>query len=219
MKWDKKQIWTSFLYFLLAVLVTVVEQVIVTYFVIGEQSLLKTVFGCLVFVAIGLAGLWLAKRVGLFSPRDSFSANEAVKVVALGFGATYVAKLVGGIALFIEYGLEGNTANQEFLNSLDMPLIVYALLAVLVAPVIEELVMRGLLMGRVFGQQSWFGLVVSSILFGLLHGPTDIGSWLMYGGMGLVFGYVYRRTGKFEYPLAIHALNNLLAVIFMALMQ
>ncbi len=219
MKWDKKQIWKSFLYFLLAVLVTVVEQVIVIGFVTGEKSLLKTVLGCLTFVIIGLTGLWLAKRVGLLSLRGSISANEAVKVVALGFGATYVAKMIGGIALLIEHGFEGNTANQAALDALDMPLIVYALLAVLVAPVIEELVMRGLLMGRVFGQQSWFGLVVSSLLFGLLHGPTDIGSWLMYGGMGFVLGYVYRRTGKLEYPLAIHALNNLLAVIFMTLMQ
>ena len=219
MKWDRKQIGKSFLYFVLAVIVILVEQNFVVGFVTGEQNLLKTALGCLVFVLIGLAGLWLAKKLGLFSSRESFSANETVKVLALGFGATYVAKLIGGIALFIEHGVEATTANQEILDSLNMPLIIYALLAVWVAPIIEELVMRGLIMGRVFGRQSWLGLLAASLLFALLHGPTDIGSWLMYGGMGAVLGYIYRSTGKLECAIAVHGLNNLLAVIFMVIMK
>lgn len=217
MKIEKNTFVEKALFFLLAVGICLVEQFALSLFLTGEPSVLKSVGGWLVFLGMTVAGWWIAKMVGLWLAKGSLDVNEMVKVVGIGFGATYAVKIVGGIILAIEKGAEATTANQEVLNSI--PKFTYALMAVLVAPMIEELVFRGLLMGRVFGQKSWIGLIISSLLFGALHVPTDLGSWILYGGMGLVLGLVYRQNGKLEYVIAIHCLNNLLSAIFLFFMN
>jgi membrane protease YdiL (CAAX protease family) len=47
--------------------------------------------------------------------------------------------------------------------------------------------------------------------------PTDLGSWILYGGMGLVLALVYQKTKKLEYSIAVHALNNFLGVLSLIL--
>lgn len=217
MKIKKDSVVGRVLFFLFAVGICLVEQLTLPLFLTGAPSVLKTVGGWLVFLGMTVVGWWIAKRVGLWVSKGSLDINEMVKVVGIGFGATYATKIVGAIILAIEKGAEGTTANQEALNSI--PKFTYAIMAVLLAPMIEELIFRGLLMGRVFGQKSWLGLVVSSLLFGALHMPTDIGSWVIYGGMGAVLGLVYRYSGKLEYVIAIHFLNNLLSAIFIFFMN
>ncbi len=210
----KKQ---AVIYFLQAVGILLVEQLILLPFMVGGSSLLKTLLACLVLPALTIAGIWIAKKVNLLAPKGSLRGGEVAKYLGLGFLATYLVKMIGGVLLFIQYGLEGNTLNQEVLDSLPLSPIVLFLITVFVAPVIEELVLRGYIMGKVFGEKSWLGLVVSSILFGLIHVPTDLGSWVIYGGMGLVLGVVYRMSGKLEYAIGLHFLNNLLGAIIMLL--
>ena len=95
------------------------------------------------------------------------------------------------------------------------PLLLVVLTAI-AAPIVEETVMRGLILGRLFNN-SYLGVILSSLLFGLLHIPTNIGSWIIYGGMGLVLAVVYHKTQKLEYTIAIHFINNALGVLFMIL--
>ncbi|MFX4008388.1 type II CAAX prenyl endopeptidase Rce1 family protein, partial [Streptococcus suis] len=77
------------------------------------------------------------------------------------------------------------------INNSCLPTFVLFLFAVFFAPVFEELLFIGILMGRVFVKDSIVGLLLSSILIGLIHNPTNIGYWVLYGGMGLVLGLAY----------------------------
>ena len=90
---------------------------------------------------------------------------------------------------------------------------------VIMAPIVEELVFRGLLMGRVFNPDSIVGLIVSSLLFGLVHMPNSIGVWIVYAGMGLALGIAYRKFQKLEYCIMAHIINNSLAVSMLLLLQ
>ena len=74
-------------------------------------------------------------------------------------------------------------------------------------------------MGKVFGKDSIVGLLLSSFLFGLIHVPTNIGSWFIYSGMGLVLGLVYQISGKYTNALILHSLNNFIGCLFMLLIQ
>jgi len=97
-------------------------------------------------------------------------------------------------------------------NRSDYPMLYEALMIFLVlvyAPVVEELVFRGILLqrwGAKWGVRA--GIVVSSILFGALHPNNPIGLTLF----GLVMGLLYVRTQSLWVPIACHALNNLAAV-------
>jgi len=114
----------------------------------------------------------------------------------------------------IEEGIT-NTANQKVLESIHMNPIILITRSMIMAPIVEEVVFRGLLMARVFNSNSIVGLIVSSFLFGLVHIPNSIGAWIIYGGMGLALATVYRTTKKLEYSIMAHMINNTLAVSMM----
>ncbi len=87
---------------------------------------------------------------------------------------------------------------------------------VVVAPIFEEYICRGMIYGAV--RAKWgivVGLVVSSLFFGLMHlHPAMIVNAFF---MGLILGYMYIRSRSLFAPILLHAFNNGLAYIFLLL--
>lgn len=81
-----------------------------------------------------------------------------------------------------------------------------ALVAV-IGPVAEELFFRGVLYGwlRTRIGIGW-ALGVSAFLFSALH--TDPFAFAPIFGLGLLFGWVYERTGTLAAPITIHVFHN-----------
>ena len=81
------------------------------------------------------------------------------------------------------------------------------LLVTVAGPAAEELFFRGLLYG-------WLrtkigvgrGLLFSAVLFALLH--TDPVAFFPILGLGILFGWVYEKTGSLTAPVSIHLLHN-----------
>lgn len=105
-----------------------------------------------------------------------------------------------------------------------------AVFAILLAPAYEELLFRRVLFGRLWqAGRIGLGMLLSSLAFALIHevpgasgnGPWEIAQlWLVYGGMGAAFAWLYQRTGTLWAPIAAHALNNaiaLAALVFLGL--
>ena len=85
---------------------------------------------------------------------------------------------------------------------------------VIFAPIFEELICRGVVLGSLRGK---FGVttawLVSSLFFGVLHGqPVQVINATV---IGLVLGYVYLATDSPWSVMILHALNN--AVAYLAL--
>ena len=112
-----------------------------------------------------------------------------------------------------------NSTNQEAIENAHMNPFLLITFTVIMAPIVEELVFRGLLMGRVFNPDSIVGLIVSGLLFGLVHTPNSIGVWIVYAGMGFVLGIAYRKFQKLEYCIMAHIINNTIAVSMLLLLQ
>ena len=80
------------------------------------------------------------------------------------------------------------------------------MLLVILAPLIEEMVFRGLLFSRLTKKWNMAGaMVVSSLAFGLLH-MDPIGAFVF----GIVACVLYTRTRTLLVPMVLHALNNLI---------
>ena len=87
---------------------------------------------------------------------------------------------------------------------------------VVFAPVFEELLCRGVVLGSLRGR---FGVtaawLVSSLFFGLLHvQPVQVVSATV---IGLVLGFVYLATDSLWSSMILHALNNAAAYLLMIL--
>lgn len=87
--------------------------------------------------------------------------------------------------------------------------------AVVTVPLAEELAYRGYLMRRIassnfdaipFSQSRWPALLISSVLFGVMHGSM----WLPGCIAGLAYGVLAIRTNRLGESVAAHATTNLL---------
>lgn len=87
--------------------------------------------------------------------------------------------------------------------------IVFALLVVLGAPIVEEIVFRGLLLGSLLKREmaTWLALVISALGFSLFHFEPK--RFLILFVSGLVLGFVRIRSGSTAASTVAHAVNNL----------
>ncbi|MFT4105319.1 MAG: CPBP family glutamic-type intramembrane protease [Lacrimispora sp.] len=77
---------------------------------------------------------------------------------------------------------------------------------VVMAPVFEEILYRKVLIGRIRQYGDKAAILVSSFIFGLSHG--NFYQFFYAFGIGLVFGYIYIRTGKLRYTILFHMVIN-----------
>ncbi|WP_057491225.1 CPBP family intramembrane glutamic endopeptidase [Streptococcus orisasini] len=153
----------------------------------------------------------LARRKELISSGvKHWLSWKTFTVVSLGFIALFIIKLVGGIILTLEG--KTSTNNQEMINQLfeNSSLLVMFMTIVIIAPLTEELIFRGLIPKLFSKRFEGLGFAVGALLFGLLHGPSDIGSFVLYVGMGAVLAVICYRFKHLEYSILTHALNNAL---------
>ena len=210
-----KKLLTALKYFVLALGLILLEQ-IPTAFITINQPFYQSVWIILTLLVVVVFTVYVAKRVGLLNHLEDLKTWQSWKIILIGFVVLTVVKYIGGVILLLENGFGANTENQAAIEQLGMSPLLLIVLTVIAAPIVEETVIRGLILGRVFSN-SYLGVILSSLLFGLLHMPTNIGSWIIYGGMGLVLALVYHKTQKLEYTIAIHCINNTLGVLFMLL--
>jgi membrane protease YdiL (CAAX protease family) len=89
------------------------------------------------------------------------------------------------------------------------------LLTVVLAPVLEEVLFRGLILEPV--RQKWgaaIGIVISAVIFGLAHTPI-LPQMVNALVMGIVLGYIYVLTDSLVPVIIIHAVNNGIAYLLL----
>jgi len=109
-------------------------------------------------------------------------------------------------------GVENNSQQEADLGTnnaitLTQQLLFFVAVAI-VTPIKEEMIFRGLLY-RFFTSKINViaGLIISSIIFGMLHGGLAITASLM----GLIIALLYRKTNSIYPPIMLHMLWNTFA--------
>ena len=167
------------------------------------------------------------------TPEERRRGHEALRSPATWGWTALVAVLViigsNGIAFLArQAGIEPVPTNLALMTqAIDQFPLFLTLFAVLLAPAYEELLFRRVLFGRLWqAGRPLLGAVLSSLAFALIHempgtsgnGPLAIAQlWLIYGGMGAAFCWLYQRTGTLWAPIAAHGLNNAVALVALAL--
>jgi membrane protease YdiL (CAAX protease family) len=96
---------------------------------------------------------------------------------------------------------------------------VYAVTAVVGAPIVEELFFRGVIQTRlVYRMGAARGIALASAMFGAAHligwtGPGSLLAAAAIAGGGSVLGYLRHRTGRLGTSMVAHGLFNAFAVI------
>lgn len=107
-----------------------------------------------------------------------------------------------------------NQAISQLMGSNHIVMIIMSFAAVVLNPIAEELIFRGVVMNFFFKDNSfWTPIILSGVLFTLEHSSTNIISYLIYFYLGAVFAYIYRKTGNITNTMVLHAFNNLVALM------
>ncbi len=171
-----------------------------------------TTFAPLYLLAVPV-GLLLLRKVPAKPPEkhDLKPGGYAVTAIICIF-MMYAGNILGSIITALLRLLPGISASNPILDyATDDAILPKVLFMVILAPVIEEFVFRKQLIDRMHIYGEKLAVITSALMFGLFHGNL---SQLFYAfALGLVFGYVYLKTGKLRYSIGLHMLINLIGSV------
>jgi len=162
----------------------------------------------------------------LFKQADGYFHNWKSRFSGkkLLWAAGYIALMLAINPLYemlmAALGVESSVDNLQnqliIMEMLQRAPLTMAAYIVLFAPVLEELLLRGIFF-QSFGSienrgKRWLLLVLSAFVFGSLHGLPVHYDFLLYFAMGLVLGAAYLHTKDLKYPILIHMVNNALGL-------
>lgn len=101
----------------------------------------------------------------------------------------------------------GNSLNNATSLMQNSNVVVRTLVVGIGAPVFEELIFRKVLIDRTIKYGEYVSIVLSGIMFGLLHG--NFSQFFFAAMIGMLFAYIYIRTGRVRYTIYLHMAINL----------
>ena len=139
---------------------------------------------------------------GLIAPRTHLRLG-----VVVGLASIAIAGLLAIIIQEIS-GPFNSAAAQVGMNQKGLVLVVFALMAMFGAPIVEEIAFRGLLFGALVKahiNERWV-VVITAGIFALIHFEPQ--RFLLLFAIGLLFGELRRRTGSTSAAIVAHIINN-----------
>lgn len=159
--------------------------------------------------------LWRSINVLAEHPLKTF------KIILTTFSFMLFSSFVLNFIISYLSGL-GDSANQSYIIDLfkDYPYLIL-IQALVYAPIVEEIMFRGLIFGSLAKKSIPLAMVVSSLLFGLAHVYDSLLSgnfadlWFIptYAMLGYFLNRAYLKSGTIISSMALHFMNNALGLL------
>jgi membrane protease YdiL (CAAX protease family) len=135
----------------------------------------------------------------------------------LGFLAGLASLLVASVVALIVTQITGplsSTAGDIGINQSGIVLVVFVLMAMFGAPIVEEIVFRGMLYGALAKARinEHLVVVITALVFALFHFEPK--RFFILFVIGIILGEVRRRTGSTSAAIMAHVVNNTPAALF-----
>jgi hypothetical protein len=191
----------------------------------GEGLLIATVSNAVTLAALVV---WLrtahpawARIIGW--PDRSGVVRELAVGAGLGIVVRIASAMVAAGVVLVLRGASDRSVDLPEQVSTDLAgwgLAIFAIFAVVAAPVLEEFVFRGLLFRSIADRNGfWAGAIVSAVAFGAFHlltpgdGLDVLALGLTHVGTGIGLAWIYWTRRNLLASIAGHAVFNLIAVV------
>lgn len=179
-----------------------------------DNSTYMIIYSIVYALAMGLPMIIVLlqkKRFWPLSPAKPVRLDVAFLGIVGGVGICMTANIITSyfLAILEQFGITAPEAPEMMVNSFESYLLNLFTIAILPA-ILEEMVFRGcvLRLFRPFG--NWFAIIVSAIVFGLMHGNLRQIPFAII--VGMVLGWLYVITDNIWIPISVHFLNNATSV-------
>ncbi len=172
---------------------------------------------------IGYFVIKLIKKKKIKEEKEKFFDKETFKQGLTTLGIMYLVNII--ISFLISYFVSTSSsgANQENVdNIIKLAPVLSFFSVVVIAPIIEEIIFRYLLVTPFMKKNKYVAITVSALIFGFVHLISSIESntflqdlpyLLVYSGMGAVLAYKYVETENIYVSIQGHMFNNLLSYL------
>lgn len=173
-----------------------------------QRVLEKTNIIVIISTILSLLILWLfflirRKKLTTESGIVPFQPKLLPVLLLLALGLTGFVNTI--LNLLPESWVENYMEVSDSINYGSFPVVLIS--TCICAPVLEEIIFRGLILSRLKkAMPTWVAILISSVLFGLAHGQI---LWITYATLlGVILCLVKERTGSISATMLIHALFN-----------
>ena len=155
--------------------------------------------------------LLLSRGMDTLRPTErKMSFGKWLLAFMMSEGMAVTGSLIGTIVTFcISAIFHVDTSTDMLLNGTSGEgYFIFTLIASIGAPIVEEMLFRKVLIDRIRKYGDGTAILLSGILFGLFHG--NFTQFFYAAFLGMFFAYIYIRTGRIRYTIALHmAINTL----------
>ena len=144
--------------------------------------------------------------------KSKLSGTDFFLLFAIGEALMYVGNLVGNYINQIIGTMLGRLPENDIASTIaDTPVALIFVYMVVLAPIVEELIFRKLIIDRlsIYGDKS--AILFSAVAFGLMHG--NLYQFFYATLLGLLLGYVYAKTRNVKYTIFMHTIVNFMGSI------
>lgn len=156
--------------------------------------------------------IFLIHRKYLPKPERKNTFSSVLLGVMFALGCCVVTGILQSL-VFELFSIQDSAwlETEAIFESMSLPLEILA--TVILAPIVEELMLRGMVMNRLMSRfPKWVAVVVSAVVFGVLH--LNLTQGIFATITGLILGFLYLKTRSLLLCILAHAANNLYATLF-----
>ena len=144
---------------------------------------------------------------GLLSPA-AYAGTFPVTIVLMYAGSYIATFILNFLSIFRGEALGGQVSQMILENSST----IWAFLAtVVVAPIMEELITRKMVMDRLAPYGVWPAALFSGVAFGMIHGNLEQFFYAFF--LGTFFALIYAKSGRILYTILLHAAVNFMGSV------
>ena len=144
--------------------------------------------------------------------KNSMSIKQFFMFLLMCFGIMYPLNLLGyGVTALLKEVLSISTENPLEALVKSSNIYINFIFAVLLAPIMEELIFRKLLLDRLARIDKRTALFFSALAFGLFHG--NLSQFFYAYGLGLLFAFIYIKTNRVGYTIGLHMIVNFFGIV------
>lgn len=139
--------------------------------------------------------------------------SQFFTILVICFAGMYLSSMVSQLLNVIIGSLKGTEVTNPLESLTNLNVWGLAFFVGILAPILEEIVFRGILINKLRKYGEGFCIFASGFAFGLFHGNL---SQMIYAFvLGCIFAYVALKTGTIIYGIIMHMIINLIGSVVM----